>query len=34
MGQLGEYIRMALYNIRENKGRSFLTMLGLSLIHI
>ena len=29
MGQLGEYIRMALYNIRENKGRSLLTMLGI-----
>lgn len=29
MGQLGEYIKMALYNIKENKGRSFLTMLGI-----
>ncbi len=29
MGQLGEYIKMAFYNIRENKGRSFLTMLGI-----
>ena len=29
MGQFGEYIKMALYNIRENKGRSFLTMLGI-----
>lgn len=29
MGQLREYIKMALYNIKENKGRSFLTMLGI-----
>lgn len=29
MGQFSEYIKMALYNIRENKGRSFLTMLGI-----
>lgn len=29
MGQFGEYVKMALYNIRENKGRSFLTMLGI-----
>lgn len=29
MGQFGEYIKMALYNIRSNKGRSFLTMLGI-----
>ena len=29
MGKFGEYIKMALYNIRENKGRSFLTMLGI-----
>ncbi|MCU6685869.1 ABC transporter permease [Dorea acetigenes] len=29
MGQFGEYIKMALYNIKENKGRSFLTMLGI-----
>ena len=29
MGQFGEYIKMALYNIGENKGRSFLTMLGI-----
>ena len=29
MGQFSEYVKMALYNIRENKGRSFLTMLGI-----
>lgn len=29
MGQFGEYMKMALYNIKENKGRSFLTMLGI-----
>lgn len=29
MGQFGEYIKMALYSIRSNKGRSFLTMLGI-----
>ena len=29
MGQFIEYIKMALYNIKENKGRSFLTMLGI-----
>lgn len=29
MGQFGEYVKMALYNIRSNKGRSFLTMLGI-----
>ena len=29
MGQFGEYIKMALYNLKENKGRSFLTMLGI-----
>ncbi|MFV0529306.1 MAG: ABC transporter permease [Lachnospiraceae bacterium] len=29
MGQLTEYIKMALQNIRGNKGRSFLTMLGI-----
>lgn len=29
MEQFGEYIKMALYNIKENKGRSFLTMLGI-----
>lgn len=29
MGQLLEYIKMALKNIRSNKGRSFLTMLGI-----
>jgi len=29
MGQFSEYIKMALYNIKENKGRSFLTMLGI-----
>lgn len=29
MGQFIEYIKMALDNIRSNKGRSFLTMLGI-----
>src|SRR5699024_6378797 len=29
MGQFVEYIKMALDNIRSNKGRSFLTMLGI-----
>ena len=29
MEQFGEYVKMALYNIKENKGRSFLTMLGI-----
>ncbi|MEG2783539.1 MAG: ABC transporter permease [Lachnospiraceae bacterium] len=29
MGQFSEYLKMALYNIRSNKGRSFLTMLGI-----
>ncbi|MDO4262143.1 MAG: ABC transporter permease [Eubacteriales bacterium] len=29
MGQLLEYIKMALSNIRMNRGRSFLTMLGI-----
>ena len=29
MGQIVEYIKMALSNIRANKGRSFLTMLGI-----
>lgn len=29
MGQFLEYIKMALDNIRANKGRSFLTMLGI-----
>ena len=29
MGQLAEYIKMALKNIKSNKGRSFLTMLGI-----
>lgn len=29
MGQFKEYVKMALYNIMENKGRSFLTMLGI-----
>ena len=28
MGGLFEYIKMAVQNIRANKGRSFLTMLG------
>ena len=29
MGGLFEYIKMAVQNIRANKGRSFLTMLGI-----
>lgn len=29
MGQLWEYVKMALSNIRMNRGRSFLTMLGI-----
>ena len=29
MGQIAEYVKMALKNIRSNKGRSFLTMLGI-----
>ncbi len=29
MTQMIEYIKMAFYNIRQNKGRSFLTMLGI-----
>lgn len=29
MGQIIEYIKMALKNIQSNKGRSFLTMLGI-----
>ena len=29
MEQFLEYIKMALDNIRANKGRSFLTMLGI-----
>ena len=29
MGQVFEYIKMAIKNIRSNKGRSFLTMLGI-----
>ena len=29
MAQLLEYIKMALENIRANKGRSILTMLGI-----
>ena len=29
MSQVSEYIKMALMNIRSNKGRSFLTMLGI-----
>lgn len=29
MGQITEYCKMALKNIRSNKGRSFLTMLGI-----
>ena len=29
MAQLWEYIKMAVSNIRMNRGRSFLTMLGI-----
>lgn len=29
MGQFVEYVKMALFSIRSNKGRSFLTMLGI-----
>ena len=29
MAQILEYIKIALMNIRSNKGRSFLTMLGI-----
>ncbi len=29
MGQIWEYIKIALMNIKSNKGRSFLTMLGI-----
>ena len=29
MGQLGEYVKMALKNIWANKVRTFLTMLGI-----
>ena len=29
MGQIWEYIKIALMNIRTNKGRSVLTMLGI-----
>ena len=29
MAQLWEYIKMAISNIRMNRGRSFLTMLGI-----
>ena len=29
MAQLAEYLKMALQNIRANKGRSLLTMLGI-----
>lgn len=29
MGQIMEYVKMAIYNIAFNKGRSFLTMLGI-----
>ena len=29
MAQLLEYLKMAIDNIRSNKGRSFLTMLGI-----
>ena len=29
MAQIWEYIKIALMNIRSNKGRSFLTMLGI-----
>lgn len=29
MGQIWEYIKIALMNIKTNKGRSVLTMLGI-----
>ena len=29
MGQLWEYVKIALMNIKSNKGRSILTMLGI-----
>ena len=29
MSKIWEYIKIALMNIRSNKGRSFLTMLGI-----
>ena len=29
MGNLYEYVKMAVHNIMANKGRSFLTMLGI-----
>ena len=29
MGQLWEYLKMAVSDIRMNRGRSFLTMLGI-----
>ena len=29
MAQVWEYIKIALMNIKSNKGRSFLTMLGI-----
>ena len=31
MGNIAEYIKMAFKNITANKGRSFLTMLGIKL---
>ena len=32
MTQVWEYIKIALMNIRSNKGRSILTMLGISQV--
>ena len=29
MGQIAEYIKIALMSIKSNKARSFLTMLGI-----
>ena len=29
MGNFAEYVKMAIHNILANKGRSFLTMLGI-----
>ena len=29
MGQIWEYVKIALMNIKSNKGRSILTMLGI-----